>query len=68
MVLDGKELEGKIGSVGQYSADLNEKGELEVSVGVKIDLIAEIEKLAAKSETKIDDAVLGFLKKLVGRV
>lgn len=67
MVLDGKEVEGKIGNVGAYSVDINDKGEVEVAVSAKIDLLAEIEKLAAKSGTKIDDAVVGFLKKLLGK-
>lgn len=68
MVLEGKELEGKIGEIGGYSVDVNADGVLEVGVSVKIDLLAEVEKLAAKSGTKVDDAVVDFLKKLLGKV
>jgi hypothetical protein len=66
-MLEGKEVEGKIGSVGSYHADLDAQGNLEVMVGVKVDILAELEKLAAKSATKIDDSVVEALKKLLGR-
>lgn len=66
-MLEGKELEGQIGSLGNYSVDVTQDGHLEVGVGLKIDLLAEIEKLAAKTNTKIDDSVVEFLKKVMGR-
>lgn len=66
-MLEGKELEGNIGSIGSYSADLDAQGNLEVMVGVKIDLIAECEKLAAKTDTTLDDSFVAVLKKLTGR-
>lgn len=66
-MLEGKELEGNIGSLGHYSVDVDDKGIIEVAVGVKVDIIAELEKIAAKSGTKIDDAVVDALKKLLGR-
>lgn len=66
-MLEGKELEGKIGNLGAYSVDVSQEGFVEVSVGVKVDILAELEKLAAKSGTKIDDSIVEFLKKLLGR-
>lgn len=66
-MLEGKELEYKIGDFGSASLDLSDKGIVELSVGVKIDLVAEIEKLAAKTATPIDDSIAAFLKKLVGK-
>lgn len=66
-MFEGKELEGKIGDVGGYSVDLTEKGELEVSVMVKVDLVAEAKKLAAKTGTPIDDQAIAWLEKLMGR-
>lgn len=66
-MLEGNELEGNIGSIGNYKVDVQKDGHLEVSVGVKIDLLGEIEKLAAKTGNKIDDSVVEFLKKLMGR-
>lgn len=67
-MLEGKELEGKIGEFGGYSVDVDDKGMIEVAVGVKLDILHELEKIAAKTGTKIDDAVVDALKKLLGRV
>ena len=66
-MLEGKELEGKIGEYGEYSVDVNGKGEVEVAMNVKLDLFGEIEKLAAQTETKLDDSFVATLKKLLGR-
>lgn len=67
MALEGKELDGKIGEYGAYSIDLNDKGELELAIGLKIDLVAEAKKLAAKTGTPIDDQAIAWLEKLMGR-
>lgn len=66
-MLEGKELEGKIGSVGAYSADIDSKGIVEVMVGVKVDLIAELEKLALKTDNQIDDKIVAMVKSALGR-
>lgn len=69
-MLEGKEVEGKIGAEGQYGSyevDVNDKGEVVAKVEVKIDLLAEIEKLAAKTATPIDDAAIAWIKKLLGK-
>lgn len=66
-ILEGKELEGKIGDVGAYSVDLTDKGIVEVSVGVKVDLVAELEKLALKTDNSIDDKIVAMVKSALGR-
>lgn len=66
-MFEGKEVSGKIGEYGEYGLDLTEKGMIEASVLLKIDLIAELEKVAAKTNTKLDDYVVKYLKTLLGR-
>lgn len=68
MVLEGNEVEGKIGEVGSYKVDVNDKGIVEIAVGVKVDLIAELEKLALKSDNQIDDKIVSIVKAALGRV
>lgn len=67
-MFEGKEIEGKIGDIGDYLLDVDDKGFVTAAVGVKIDLIAQLEKIAAKTNNKIDDTVLAYLKKFLGRV
>jgi|KBSSwiStaDraftv2_1062776.scaffolds.fasta_scaffold6519531_1 hypothetical protein len=66
-MLEGKEVEGKIGEIGEYYVDLNDKGEIEVAVSLKIDLVKEAKKLAASTGTPIDDTAIAWLEKLMGR-
>lgn len=54
-----------LGEYGQVSAELTPKAEVIVSVGLKIDLLGELQKLAAKTATPMDDAVVAWIKKLV---
>lgn len=63
-MLEGKELEGNIGKIGTYSVDITPQFKLKVAVGVEVDLVAELKKLAAKTNTPIDDAVAAWLEKL----
>jgi hypothetical protein len=64
-MLEGKEVEVKIGEYGSASVDVT--GELKVvaSVSLEIDLIGEVKKLCAKTATPIDDAAIAWLEKLV---
>ena len=66
-MLEGKEVEVPIGNFGSASLDINDKLEVEVSVSAKIDLLAELHKLAEKTGTKLDDAVVDAISKLVGK-
>lgn len=63
-MLEGKEVQGKIGDVGSYSVDVDAQGNLEVMVGVKVNLVAEAKKLAAKTQTPVDDAAIAWLEKI----
>lgn len=64
-MLEGKELEYKFGEYGSASVDLSDKGIVEVAVGVRVDLIAEVKKLAAKTATPIDDAAIAWLEGMI---
>jgi hypothetical protein len=66
-MLEGKEVDVAIGNIGHASVDLDDKGNLEVGLSAKIDLLAELEKIAAKTGTQLDDAFVATLKKLLGR-
>ncbi len=66
-MLDGKELEGKIGDVGEYFLDVNDEGVVEIGLSVKVDLIAQVKALAAKTATPVDDQVIAWLAKLLGK-
>jgi len=66
-MLEGKELEGSLGQYGSYSVDVTDKGVVEAQVIVKVDIIAELEKAAAKTNQTLDDKVVQYLKKFLGR-
>lgn len=64
-VLEGNELEQKIGQVGTVIVDVTPELKLSISAKVEVDLIGELKKLAEKSATPIDDAALAWIEKLV---
>lgn len=66
-MLEGKELEGNIGSVGTYSVDVDADGIVTAGVGFKVDVLDLLEKLAAKTGTTLDDSLVAGIKKLLGR-
>lgn len=79
-MLEGKEAEGKIGSVGEWFVDVDAKGvvKLQLSAGseekgakagafVEMDLVKLLELAAAKSEQKWDDALIAQIKVLLGK-
>lgn len=82
-MLEGKEVEGKIGDVATYSVDVDKTGKVALVLsaskdldGVKIksensievELFTLLEKVAAKTETKWDDTVVAQLKAILGMV
>ncbi len=67
-MLDGKEVDGKIGEYGSYFVDADDKGVVEVGVSAKFDVVAELEKLALKSDNKIDDKIVALVKAALGRI
>jgi hypothetical protein len=64
-MLEGKEIQGNLGAYGEYSADLDSKGTITVAVGLKLDLVAELKKLAAKTDTPVDDAAIAWVEKVL---
>ena len=66
-MLDGKELEVAIGEYGSASVDVTDKGVVELAVSVKVDLLAELKKLAAKTSTPIDDAAIAWVEGMLGK-
>ena len=63
-MLEGKEFETKIGEYGSASVDVTPELKVKVEVSIEVDLIAEAKKLAAKTETPIDDAAIAWLEKI----
>jgi hypothetical protein len=82
-ILEGKEVEVKLGEVGSISVDVEKTGIVKVEIvaekeieGVKaktsntveVSLFVLLEKVAAKTEAKWDDAVVAQLKAILGLV
>jgi len=82
-ILEGKEVEGKIGDVGSYSIDATKEGKVLIALSVEkdfggalvksvnsveADLFSILEKVVAKTEAKWDDAVVAQLKAILGLV
>lgn len=80
MDLEGKELEGPIGDIGKYEVDVDKTGMVKISasvgkdfdgvkasneLSVEVSIFTLLEKLTAKTDTKIDDAIVAKLKALV---
>lgn len=80
-MLDGKEISGPIGDVGNYGLDVDAKGNVKVDVNVAKDLghskvsnvlvvetniFAVAEAIAKKTEAKWDDAAIAGLKSILG--
>lgn len=66
-LLEGTEVETKIGNVGRAAVDVTPDLKVKLSVSVEFDLVAEAKKLAAKTGTPIDDAAISWLESLVKR-
>lgn len=82
-MLEGKEVDVKLGDVGSASVDVDKNGKVVVSIvaakeleGIKlksensaeIELFVILEKVAAKTEAKWDDAVVAQVKAILGLV
>lgn len=79
--LEGKEIEGKIGDMGDYSLDVDDKGNLTIEAGinkdfglatvgsslsVKTNVLKIAEEIAKKTSTIWDDEAIAALEKLLG--
>lgn len=74
-MLDGKEVEGKIGEAVAYSVDATKEGKVLVAVegevfkvGVQLDLMKLLEDVTKKTEAKWDDAIVAQLKAMLGLI
>lgn len=82
-MLEGKELEGKIGEVGEYFVDVEKTGQITISLTAKkelegvlvssenkavVNVITLLEKVAAKTEAKWDEAVVAQIKTILGLI
>lgn len=57
--------EAELGEYGKASITLTSEAKVKVGLEAEVDLIAELEKLAAKSQNKVDDQVVAYIKGLV---
>lgn len=82
-MLEGKELEGKIGEVGEYFVDVEKTGQVTISLTAKkelegvlvssenkavVNVITLLEKVTAKTEAKWDEAVVAQIKTVLGLI
>lgn len=64
-MLEGIELEKKIGEVGLVTVDVNDELKLKVSAAVEVDLLAELKKLADKTATPYDNVAIEWIEKVL---
>lgn len=83
-LLEGKEVEKKLGDVGEVSVDVSKDGKVKVELSaiykkdailsvesknsVDLDLFALLQEVAAKNDKTWDDALLAQLKVILGLV
>lgn len=83
-ILEGKEVEGKIGDVADYYIDVDEAGKVVVSLiakkvidshtslssenKVETDLFVILEKITAKTKTTLDDKAVATIKAILGMI
>lgn len=64
-MLEGKELEGKLGDFASYIFDVDAHGNLEIVL--KVDLLGGVEKLLSKADNKVVNKLLALVKLGLGR-
>lgn len=64
-MLEGKELEKKLGEYGTVSVDVTPELKVKVAIEAQVDLIAEAKKLALKTKTPVDEKAIEWLEKIV---
>ena len=80
-MLEGKEVEGKIGDVGSYELDVDDKGKVKITAtiskdlghtkissanSVETDIFAIAQLIAVQTKTELDDKAIAALKGLLG--
>ncbi len=78
-MLEGNEIEKSVGSGGKAVVDVSgqgivtakiewQEGTVKAGMSIEWDMIAELQKLVARTDNKIDDQLLGMIKLALGRV
>lgn len=57
--------EAQLGEYGVASVALDSEAKVKIEVKAEVDLIKELEKLAAQTGTKVDDQVVAYIKGLI---
>ena len=60
-----KKKEAQLGEYGVASVALDSEAKVKIEVKAEVDLIKELEKLAAQTGTKVDDQVVAYIKGLI---
>lgn len=64
-ILEGKEMEGKVGDVGQYSVDVEKSGKITIAVSVEAPFLDGAGK--AKSENSVELELFIVLEKIAAK-
>lgn len=63
-MLEGNEVEQKLGEYGQVVVDVNLKGDIKIAIEGHVNIFTELKKAAAKTNTPLDDSFLATLEKI----
>lgn len=77
-MLDGKEVEGKLGDKGSYSVDVDDKGMVRVELAagdgatkggafIETDVVVLLEAAAKHTSNTVDDSVVAMIKAKLNR-
>jgi len=64
-MFEGNEIEKELGKFGKVAVDVTPELKVILSVSAQIDIVSELQALAAKTATPIDDAAIGWVKMLL---
>lgn len=65
MVKELVKKEAQLGEYGVASVALDSEAKVKVKVEAEVDLIKELEKLAAQTGGKVDDQIVAYIKGLI---
>lgn len=67
-MLEGNEIEAKLGDVGTVTVDVSPDLKVRAQVTVEVDLVSELKRLAEKTNTPIDDMAIAWIERVVKAV
>ena len=65
-MFEGKEVDGKVGTYGNYFVDVKDNADIEIGLSLKINLVTEMQKLANKKNIGWLSTTAGWLKTMLG--